>query len=186
MTATELDGPVGRDVLILGIGNILLRDEGIGVHAVRRLTERFEMPDGVAVVDGGTSGLDLLDMIAGRDHLIIVDAVAHGGPPGSMIRLAGDEIPAFLQTKISPHQLGLSDLLAVLKLTDEAPQTVALIGMQPDDLSLGLDLSRPLADRLQTMVEAIVAELASLGLKANDRADGIAARQQVGGPPAPG
>ena len=164
-----MDSPVQPNVLILGVGNLLLRDEGIGVHAVRRLTERYCLPDGVSVVDGGTSGLDLLDLIAGRAHLIIVDAVAHAGPPGAMVTLTDAEIPALLQTKISPHQLGLSDLLAVLQLTDESPDRVILFGMQPGDLSLGMDLSPALANRVDDLVDAVVAELASLGFAATAR-----------------
>ncbi len=164
-----MEGAVWPDVLVLGVGNVLLRDEGLGVHAIRRLTERYILPEGVTVIDGGTSGLDLLDLIAGRDHLIIVDAVAHDGPPETMIRMVDGEIPAFLQTKISPHQLGLSDLLAVLQLTGDAPARITLFGLQPVDMGLGLELSAPLSARVDALVEAVASELSALEFDIRDR-----------------
>lgn len=85
------------NVLVLGVGNILLSDEGIGVRVVEALQQRYRVPEGVEMVDGGTCGMDLLDLIAGRDHLILVDAVATGGPPGTVVRLEGDEIPALFR-----------------------------------------------------------------------------------------
>ncbi len=163
-----MEGAVRLDVLVLGVGNVLLRDEGLGVHAIRRLAERYRLPESVTVVDGGTSGLDLLDLIAGREQLIIVDAVAHDGPPETMIRMVDGEIPAFLQTKISPHQLGLSDLLAVLQLTGDAPSRITLFGLQPADMGLGLDLSAPLSARVDALVEAVASELSALGCDLQD------------------
>ncbi|MCB9948738.1 MAG: HyaD/HybD family hydrogenase maturation endopeptidase [Rhodospirillaceae bacterium] len=168
MTAAATDGGA-PDILVLGIGNVLLRDEGIGVHAVARLTERFDLPTTVAVVDGGTTGLDLLDLMAHRGHVIIVDAVAHDGAPGTVVRLTDGEIPAFLRMKLSPHQLGLADLLAVLRLTDEQPHGLTLLGLQPEDMELGLELSPRLASRIDTLVDAVAAELTALGVTVRTR-----------------
>ena len=150
-------------VLVLGVGNILLEDEGIGVHVVQALSKRYAMPADVEVIDGGTSGMDLLDSIANREHLIIVDAVRTGDAPGTVVRLGSDEVPAFFRSKISPHQLGLSDLLAALELMEQSPKALTLIGVVPVRMGTGLGLSRPIAAKLDELVEMTVAELEAIG-----------------------
>jgi hydrogenase maturation protease len=150
-------------VLVLGAGNILLSDEGIGVRVVEAL-QRYQVPERVEILDGGTCGMDLLDIIAGRDHLILVDAVDTGSPPGTVVRIADDEIPAVFRTKISPHQLGLQDVLALLRLLGTAPSHVTVIGVQPASLDLGLQLSPVVAGRLDEMVAMVTRELASIGV----------------------
>ena len=149
--------------LVLGLGNILLRDEGVGVRVVEALAERYTLPAEVEVVDGGTAGMDLLNTLAGCDHLLICDAVRTGGSPGSVVKLAGDQVPALFQTRCSPHQLGLADLLATLTLTGEAPAVVTLIGIIPADLRLGLELSDEAAEAAGRAVEELAAELRGLG-----------------------
>ena len=152
-------------VLVLGIGNILLKDEGIGVHAIQEFEKRYQIPDDVTVVDGGTAGMELIQYIAGKDTLIIVDALKTGADVGTLIRLSGDEVPQFFRTKISPHQLGLSDMLAAMKLTDETPETVVLIGVIPKDLGTGLDLSDEIAGKIDPLVQMVVTELQGLGVE---------------------
>ena len=103
------------DTLVLGLGNILLGDEGVGVRVVERLLERYDFPEGVRVMDGGTLGLDLLPYVEDASRLLVVDAVQARKPPGTLVRMTGDEIPVFLDaSKVSPHQEGLQDLLAVV------------------------------------------------------------------------
>lgn len=157
------------NVLVLGVGNILLQDEGVGVHAVDALQNGYDLPAGVEVIDGGTSGMDLLEIIAGRDHLIVVDAVKTGQPPGTVVRLGSDQVRAFFRTKISPHQLGLSDVLASATLSGEQPREVSLIGMVPHSVDTGLELSALAMRRLRTLVDMTVAELCSLGLAPEPR-----------------
>lgn len=147
--------------LVLGLGNILLSDEGVGVRAVEALVEKAPLPPDVEVLDGGTSGMDLLDQIAGRARLVVVDAVRTGRSPASVVRLAGDEVPAFFSSKLSPHQLGLSDVLAVLRLMEAAPARITVIGIEPVSLDLGLELSPAVAARLPEVVALIEAELAN-------------------------
>ena len=95
-------------------------------------------PTTVDVLDGGTSGMDLLDMVADRDCLIVADAVNADAPAGRVIRLENDNIRMLFETRFSPHQLGLSDLLANLRLIDKAPRRVVVVGVVPQNLSLGL------------------------------------------------
>lgn len=157
-------------VLVLGLGNVLLRDEGVGVRAVEVLGERYQMPEGVTIVDGGTSGMDLLDTIAGCDHLLICDAVRAEAPPASVIKLSDGQVPALFRNRFSPHQLGVADLLATLALTEETPASVTLIGVVPADLSLGLDLSPAVARAVERAVDCLVTELRGLGLAVEPRA----------------
>lgn len=150
---------------VLGIGNILLRDEGVGVHVVERLQQRFRLPEYVQVVDGGTSGMELIDYLSGADLLVIVDAVRTGRPPGALVRLSGEELPAFFRTRISPHQLGLSELLATLHVLGEEPRQSVLIGVEPLRLDTGLEMSPEIADKVDALVEMVMDELAAAGIE---------------------
>jgi hydrogenase maturation protease len=153
------------NVLILGLGNLLLSDEGVGVHAVNALSRRFEMPEGVETLDGGTSGMDLLDAIAGRDHLIVCDAIRSDERPGSVQRIDGESIAAFFATRISPHQLGLSEVLANLELLGERPGHVTIIGVVPADLSLGTELSAAGREGMAKSIDFILDDLAAIGVR---------------------
>jgi hydrogenase maturation protease len=153
--------------LVLGVGNILLADEGIGVRVVEAFQQRYVIPEGIDVLDGGTAGMDLLDTLSGRSHIIIVDAVRTGAEPGTIVRLAGQNVPALFNNRISPHQLGISDVLAVLRLIDQEPRHIALIGIVPLDLDPGLELSRAIADKIDEMVELVAGELRSQGFIVN-------------------
>lgn len=144
--------------LILGVGNLLLSDEGIGIHAVKKLLETPRLPEDVEIVDGGTAGLNLLYYLEGVDRLVIIDAVETGGPPGTMVRLAGDKIPAYMALKVSPHEITLPDFLAAAKLRDLYPREVVVWGMQPESLEVGIDLSPSLAAKLDTLVDLVVGE----------------------------
>lgn len=156
-------------VVVLGIGNILMSDEGIGVHAVEALQQRYRLPDNVEVVDGGTTGMELLPDLQGAQHLIVVDAVRVGVPPATVVRMEGDEVPAFFKTKISPHQVGLSDVLAALRFSGGAPDHVVLIGVQPVSLEMAMELSPQVAARMDEVLALVTAELATIGVPAQAR-----------------
>ena len=156
--------------LVLGVGNILLADEGIGVRVVEAFQQRYVIPEGVDVLDGGTAGMDLLDALSGRSHSIIVDAVRTGAEPGAIVRLAGQNVPALFNNRISPHQLGISDVLAILRLIDQEPRHIALIGIVPISLDPGLELSGAIADKIDEMVELVAGELRSHGFIVNPAA----------------
>jgi hydrogenase maturation protease len=153
----------GRRALVLGVGNILLTDEGVGVRVVEAFQRRYVASRDVDVLDGGTAGMDLLDALSGRSHVVIVDAVRTGAAPGTIVRLAGPDVPALFNNRISPHQLGIPDVLAILKLVDEEPRHIALIGIEPADLDLGLELSGAIAAKIDALVELVAAELRGHG-----------------------
>ncbi len=152
------------NVLVLGLGNILLSDEGVGVRIVEALDDRYALPESVETLDGGTSGMDLLDQIAGRDLLIVADALRADAAPGTVIRLADEEIKAFFRTRMSPHQIGLADVLASLRLSDEDPRRIVIIGVVPQSLDLGLELTATIAAALETALTMILDELKRNGI----------------------
>jgi hydrogenase maturation protease len=154
--------------LVLGLGNIIMRDEGLGVRACERLTRHYRLPDDVNVLDGGTLGLDLLPYLEGVTDLLIIDAVNAGAPPGSLVRLENEQIPQALALKMSMHQVGLQELLAVMALRGQTPPRVVLWGMEPLILEPGLDLSEPVLANLDTLVASVVAELRSWGMPVSD------------------
>ncbi len=151
------------NVLVLGVGNLLMQDEGIGVHVVHRLEREYRFPEGVQVLDGGTSGMELMEPIANSRYLIVVDAVKNGCPAGTLIRLTGAEVPTFFNNRLSPHQLALSDVLAALRLTGEEPERVTIIGIEPETIELGTELSPALVGEVGALIREVVTELSSMG-----------------------
>ncbi len=157
-------------VVVLGVGNTLLTDEAIGVRAVEALQQRYLLPPEVNVIDGGTAGMELLESLEDLDQLIIVDCVRVGQPPATVIRRIDDEVPAFFRTKISPHQLGISDVLAALRLRERFPKRLALIGIQPKDLETGIELTPEVAATMPKVLALVVEELARVGVKVVEKA----------------
>ncbi len=151
------------DILVLGLGNSILRDEGLGVRAVARFVERYELPPGVAASEGGTLGPHLLPDLEGVRDLLIIDAVSSERPPGSLIRLDGEVLAAVLTPRSSLHQFGLAELLALSGLLGEPPRRVVLWGMVPAAIEPGLDLSPTVAAGLDALVEAVAGELRAWG-----------------------
>lgn len=151
------------DILVLGIGNVLLMDEGTGVKVVEELDRRYVFPKGVDLLDGGTSGIELLSHIRNRDTVIIIDAMTWGQPPGTVGRVEGEDVPAAFRTRISPHQLGLSDLLAAAMLTDEMPGHLVLFGVEPQSLDAGFSLSPAVEKNFDKLLTAVLDELRELG-----------------------
>lgn len=156
-------------IVVLGIGNILLSDEGVGVRVVEKLEAEYIVPPEVEIIDGGTCGMEMLDQLEDLDGLIVVDCVRHGQPPATPILLRGDQVPVFFKTKLSPHQISLSDVLASLELTDTAPKTTVIIGIQPASMSLGMELTPEVAARVPELLATTIAELKALGITVEAR-----------------
>lgn len=156
-------------VVVLGIGNILLSDEGVGVRVVERLEGAYELPPDVEVIDGGTCGMEMLDQLEGLDALVVVDCVRHGQAPGTPILLKGDAVPVFFKTKLSPHQVSLSDVLASLEFEGRAPKYASIVGIQPASLETGMELTPGIEARVPDLVAMTVAELRGLGLEVKEK-----------------
>ena len=146
---------IARKPLILGVGNILLGDEGVGVRIAQALEKRPEILSHFDVVDGGTCGMELLDDMANREYIIIVDAVLANKAPGEIIVLHDEQVPVFFSRKISPHQLGICDVLSALKLTDEFPKNLCLIGIQPETLEPQIALSEIVQNQFPAIFETL-------------------------------
>lgn len=166
-------GQSEKRILIIGMGNVLMQDEGVGVRAVEELENRYVIPSNVNVVDGGTTGMELFEPIRNCDQLLVADAINTGDAYGTLVRIANEQIPAFFQTKLSNHQLGLSDLLALLTLKGEVPEHVAIIGMVPHSLENRLGLTAEAEAGLDAMVAMLVSELADMGVVLKPRDERI-------------
>ncbi len=135
----------------------------MGVRVIHEISRRFRLPEGVEVLDGGTSGLELLSYFSGRENVIIVDAVKNGLPPGTVVRIEGEDVPARFMTQISPHQLGLSDVLAAATITGKLPDRMVLFGIEPKRVELGLDISEEVEGNFEKLIDTVRKELERIG-----------------------
>jgi hydrogenase maturation protease len=153
---------MSKSITVLGVGNLLRTDEGVGVHAVRALTERYaNAMSNVEFLDGGTLGLNLLPFIEDAISLLILDAVDSGKTAGTVIEIPREAIPRFGGIKLSEHQVTLQEVLGLARIRGHLPARMILIGMQPADLSTGDSLSPTAADALPEMLaraEAVLRE----------------------------
>jgi hydrogenase maturation protease len=152
-------------VLVLGLGNVLLTDEGIGVHAVTALRRSYRFFPEIDIVDGGTMGLDLLPLFQDRDRILIIDAVDFGRSCGHIATLEQASIPSVLNTKMSTHHIGLADLLIAARLTRDTPLLVALVGIQPFSLAMALGLSQQLHPYWDAFLNEIIIRLEAWGIR---------------------
>jgi hydrogenase maturation protease len=157
------------DVLVLGLGNVLCGDDGAGIVAVHRIRRELVMPAGVRVVDGGTLGLDLLALVAASDRVILVDAVRGDGPPGTHVRLAGDDVAPAVYERLSVHQIGVADVLAGAALCDRYPSEVVIVGIVPATTELMLGCTPAVADELPHLVDRVIGELRRMGVEPRKR-----------------
>ena len=152
-------------IAVLGIGNMLLSDDGVGVHVIKKLQEEYRFPESVELIDGGTKGLDLLPLFEGKDKVLIVDAANFRKEPGTIDTVEGDKIPAFLSSKLSVHQIGLPDTLFAAKLMDITPAEMSLIGIQPKSMETGTELSDDIKDRMEQLVKKVLMKLNDWGVE---------------------
>ena len=152
-------------VLVLGLGNVLLSDDGLGAAAVARVERDYRVPPSVRLEDGGTLGLSLLGLLAEAEHVILVDAIRADSPPGTLVRLDGGDVSDAVRDRLSPHQVGVADLLDAARLTDSYPASVTLLGLVPDVMDLAVARSQAVESKLEELVAAIVDEVEALGYR---------------------
>jgi hydrogenase maturation protease len=144
--------------VVLGIGNVLLSDEGIGVH-VANVLSGMELPQGVSVIEGGTDGFSLLNIITEADRLIVVDAVKGGAEPGSIYRFSVDDVrsvPSGFRTSV--HQVGILEVIDLSGLIGKTPKTT-VIGVEPKSLDMSLELSPEIKEKIPRIIELVFEEL---------------------------
>jgi hydrogenase maturation protease len=152
-----------KKILILGVGNILLHDEGVGVKAVAKLDSEYDFSDNVQLFDGGTLGLRLLDPISEADHLIVVDCVRCGHPPGTLYRFTIEDFERRGNFRNSLHQLDLVETLAFAEIIGNRPSTV-VVGIEPENISpWGMELTDAVQARLSDMCAQVLEEVTAAG-----------------------
>ncbi len=144
---------------VIGLGNTLMQDDGVGVRTVEAVKGRYHFKPQVDLLDGGTAGLDLLPVIESYERVLFVDAVDVGKPPGSIVIIEGDAIPSFLSAQGSVHHVGLADLLFAARMTGFLPPEICLVGIQPESVNIGLEMTEALKRRLDLLVATVVKRL---------------------------
>ncbi|MEO7647230.1 MAG: HyaD/HybD family hydrogenase maturation endopeptidase [Gemmatimonadaceae bacterium] len=153
---------------VIGLGNPLMGDDGFGLVALARLRDDWTL-EGVELADGGTWGMSLLPLIEDSDRLVLLDAIAAGATPGAVVVLERDRLPIYLKRKLSPHQVDLSDVLAVAEWRGKLPAETVAIGVEPESVQMGLELS-PAVDRaVDTAVGVVIARLMQWGHRCSPR-----------------
>ena len=145
-------------ILIMGVGNILLSDEGVGVHVIRALSE-IKLPDNVELLDGGTASMSFLDTLSNREKVIIIDAVKGNDKPGTIYRFTPSDISTQKEMITSLHQIGILDSLTMSQFLNNAPQNVVIVGIEPKELDWGMSLSSEVTAVIPHVVELICKEL---------------------------
>ena len=152
-------------ILVLGLGNTIMTDDGFGVEVVTTLASRYHFQGPVQLIDGGTLGLDLLPYLEGVASLLIVDALDMREAPGEIFRLEGDEVPRAFASKLSVHQMGLQDLLAVAELQGHVPKNLVVWGVQPECIEMGTELTAVVAAAVEPVITRVLDELRRWGVE---------------------
>ncbi|MEH7299851.1 HyaD/HybD family hydrogenase maturation endopeptidase [Neobacillus drentensis] len=152
---------VESKITILGIGNTLFSDEGVGIHLLPLLEEALKEVDQVEIIEGLTDGMRLLGPVEEAENLIIIDAINAGKEGGTIISLVGEEIPAYFGIKMSIHQLGFQEVLLAAKMRDRYPKQVVMFGMQPTSLELGVELTETNRQKLGELANAVIEQVHS-------------------------
>ncbi len=145
-----------KQITVLGVGNILMQDEGFGVRVVEQLLQQYHFPDWVQVLDGGTLGMELLRFLIGTDKLIIIDAVSGELPPGSLYQFNHEEVKAYFKEKVSMHELGIQDVLEVMNVLEKPAKEIRILGVQPLTIDIGLEMTPLVAKQVESVVKKVV------------------------------
>jgi hydrogenase maturation protease len=159
-----------KKIGILGIGNLIVGDEGFGVHTVRYLEEHYEFPEEVLLRDGGTAGIYMSPFLEECDPVLVIDVVDIDAEPGSMHYYSSEDVKAGkISTRMSPHQLGLLEILEICKLRDAAPETLEFYCVVPKKLDTSTELSDVVAPRVKEISDIVLKRLAELGVEVTAR-----------------
>jgi len=167
--STSPSEAAARQTVVIGLGNPIMGDDGLGIAALERLRETWDVPSGVELVDGGTWGLNLLPVIEDAGRVLLIDAIDVGAPPGTEAVIPRERLPRYLATKVSPHQVDLCDVLALAELRGTLPEQTTAIGLQPERVEMSSGLSPTLRAGLDDLVTAVVRLLAAWGHECTPR-----------------
>jgi hydrogenase maturation protease len=159
-----------KKIGILGVGNLIVGDEGFGVHVVHYLEKHFEFPDNVVIKDGGTAGIYMSPFLEECDPVLVIDVVDIDAEPGSMHYYSNEDVKAGkISTRMSPHQLGLLEIMEICKLREAAPETVEFYCVVPKTLETSTELSDVVAPRVEEISAIVLKRLAELGVEVSRR-----------------
>ena len=150
--------------LVLGLGNSIMTDDGFGVKVVNTLSSRYHFQGKIRLIDGGTLGLDLLPHLEDVQSLLIIDALDMRDNPGQLFRIEGEDVPRAFASKLSVHQMGLQDLLAVAELQGHVPTKLVVWGVQPECIEMGTDLTSTVESAVEPVVQKVLNELQAWGV----------------------
>ena len=156
-----MDQIKSNPIVLLGVGNILLTDEGFGVHVVNQLREDYVFNPPITIIDGGTMGMELLTYMRGMTKLLLVDAINGGDTPGTVYEFPHEEMNTYFTDAISVHEVGMQDILRIRALQEDPLEDAVVIGVEPESLELGLDLSESTQAVVEEVKERVLAVLQS-------------------------
>ncbi|MGC9143097.1 HyaD/HybD family hydrogenase maturation endopeptidase [Hydrogenobaculum sp.] len=158
--------------ILMGIGNILMQDEGVGVHTIRAIEKRYAFNPSIEIIDAGTLGLEILYILQdGVDNLLVVDAVMGGKPPGTIYIFKNEEVKKYyLKHKLSAHEVGFSEVLALLEVIGKpVRQNLVLVGIEPVSFEVSLELHEKTASKLEDLIKVVLEELRNLGVEISEK-----------------
>lgn len=156
-----MDQIKSNPIVLLGVGNILLTDEGFGVHVVNQLREDYVFNPPITILDGGTMGMELLTYMRGMTKLLLVDAINGGEAPGTVYEFPHEEMNSYFTDSISVHEVGMQDILRIRALQEDPLEDAVVIGVEPESLELGLTLSDSTQAAVAEVKERILSVLSS-------------------------
>ena len=147
-----------KKIVIIGIGNVLLKDEGIGIHVINEL-EKYKLPSNVEIYDGGTGGFKLIDLMHGANKVIFIDAVETGKAPGTIIVFKSEDVRlTYQKRKYSLHDTDLLEVLKMASLLDNTTE-IKIIGIQPKKIKYSTTLSQELKDSIPNIINIVFKEI---------------------------
>ncbi len=162
-------GDENSPIAVLGVGNILLSDEGFGVRVVQHLVKWYDFSPQIRIIDGGTLGWDLLNFLQGVEKLILVDAIDGKAVPGTFFVLRDDEVKAYFKRKVSGHEAGIQEVLAWFEIKGKPIKNITVVGVQPLSLETGLELTPLIQNLVPKTVEEVIRELKKWGIEVKKR-----------------
>ena len=148
---------------VIGVGSPIMGDDGFGLAVMARLGERWELPEDVELVDGGTWGMQLLPEIEASDCVLFIDAINTGSAPGTIAVVERAELPRYFERKLSPHQVDLREVLAICELRGTLPRVTVAFGAQPQTIEMSTVLSAVLQARVDPVADLVAERLIALG-----------------------
>ncbi len=165
-------------VAVVGIGNLLMGDDGVGVRVLQWLQQRYTFPAEVQLLDGGTKSIELLPYLEEADRVIFIDAVDLGETPGTVVEVSGQAVAEYFNNKLSVHQIGLPDLIGAMLLRDSVPEEMVLIGVQPGYTELQWGLTEEVSGAVQKAADMVIEKLRQWGMEVAEATHGAEAGDQ--------